>query len=766
MAIEKSEFDFEKNKLDENEKWIDDQIQIAQKNDKNLENKIAGLKKQAKGRYNEELEISEKLYNITHKNLEKYIEAKPSPYFARIDFREKRSVDVENYYIGKFGLGDNENGDERVIDWRAPIADVYYSGTQGEVTYKIPDGYVDGELSLKRKFIIRDQSIEDAFDEGINEIILKSAGNSNEENVLTDEFLRINLEHNISGKLKDIVATIQKEQNDIIRSDKNCALVVQGSAGSGKTTIALHRLAYLLYKHTKSLQGKEVLVIAPNKLFLDYISDVLPSLGANKVKQTTFEEIALQILNLKAKVNSKDKKLGEVLEEKDEKKRKLITQASKLKGSILFKEIVDGYIRYIEKNDMEVEDIKIENYVLFEKAEIKRLFTEDMAHLPLDKRKDEIKKYFELKINDKIVSICEKVAFNYEYNIARIKKVMDDGPERRKKLIQLYDERDKRKKDIISGSKVAMDEYFENWKHTDTEKLFGEFLNNKIILQELTKDKIPNKLLNYIVKEFNENRKNCIVDADDLAIMLYFKFNIEQVNDKYMYKHIVIDEAQDYSVFQFVAINKLSLNGSFTIVGDIGQGIYFYKGIENWQDVNDYIFKENFKYVALSQSYRSTVEIINFANKVLEKQNNGLKPATPVLRHGKEPLVIEFKTNKEFCEKVDEIVKELEAVGKKTIAVIGKNHEECKKIKDYLRRYGSYDWKLIKDNEKNYDLSRIIIPAYMTKGLEFDCTIIYNCDDKNYADNEIDKKILYVALTRALHFQYVFYSGEKSSLIE
>lgn len=764
MAIEKSEFEFEKNKLAENEKWIDEQIEVARKNDKNLQNKIAGLKKQAKGRYNEELEISEKLYDITHKNLEKYVEAKPSPYFARIDFREKRSVEVENYYIGKFGLGDNKNGDERVIDWRAPIADVYYSGTQGEVTYRIPDGYVDGELSLKRKFIIRDEKIEDAFDEGINEIILKGASNS-EENVLTDEFLKINLEHNISGRLKDIVATIQKEQNDIIRSDKNCALIVQGSAGSGKTTIALHRLAYLLYKHSKSLQGKDVLVIAPNKLFLDYISDVLPSLGTNKVKQITFEEIAMQILSIKAKVNSKDKKLGEVIEEKDEKKRKLITEASKLKGSILFKEIVDGYISYIEKQDAEIEDIKIENHVLFEKDEIKRLFTEDMAHLPLDKRKDEIRKYFELKINDKIVSICEKVAFNYEYNIARIKKVMEDGPERRKKLIELYDERDNRKKYIINGSKLAMNEYFENWKHTDTEKLFGEFLNDKKILQELTNGKIPSRLLNYIVNEFNENRENGVVDADDLAIMLYFKFNIEQVSDKYMYKHIVIDEAQDYSVFQFIAIRKLSSNDSFTIVGDIGQGIYFYKGIVSWEDVNKYIFRDNFKYIALTQSYRSTVEIINFANKVLEKQNNGLKPATPVLRHGKEPEVTEFKTNKEFSEKVDEIVKAMEREGKKTIAVIGKNHEECKKVKDYLRRYGNYDWKLIKDNEKNYDLTRIVIPAYMTKGLEFDCTIIYNCDDKNYADNEIDKKILYVALTRALHFQYVFYFGEKSTLI-
>lgn len=760
--ILKSELEYEEKKLSENEEWIDDQIEIAKKNDRELEKKIAELKKQAKGRYNEELELSEKLYDLTHKNLEKYVEAKPSPYFARIDFREKRSVEIEKYYIGKFGLGDNKTGEEKVIDWRAPIADVYYSGTQGEVTYKIPDGYIDGELSLKRKFIIDNEKIKDAFDEGINEIILKSSGN--EENVLTDEFLRINLEKNISGKLKDIVATIQKEQNDIIRSDKNSVLVVQGSAGSGKTTIALHRLAYLLYKYSKSLKGKDVLVIGPNKLFLDYIADVLPSLGSENVKQVTFEDMAIQLLNLKYKIITKDKKLAEIIEQ-NKSKAKLIAASSKLKGSIEFKEIIDKYLKHIEKLDSEVEDIKIENYVLFEKKEIRRLFVEDMGHLPIDKRKDEIKKYFELKLGDKVKAICEKVEFNYEYSIARVKKVMEDCEERRKKLIRLYNERDAKKKSIMTNVKKVMNDYFEGWKHTDTEKLLEQFLNNDALLKEISQNKIPKGLLKYIISEFNRNSKDGFVDADDLGVMLYIKFNIEQMEDKNLYKHIVIDEAQDYSIFQYAVLKKLNPNNSFTIVGDLGQGVYFYKGIGKWQDINEYIFDENFKYVSLTQSYRSTVEIINFANKVLEKQNNGLKPAEPVLRHGDKPEIIEFKNNKEFCEKVDEIVDYIEKQGKRTIAVIGKNHNECKKIKDYLRRYGKHDWKLIKDNEKDYELNRIVIPSYMTKGLEFDCSIVYNCDTINYAENELDARILYVVLTRALHYEYIFYSGDVSKLI-
>ena len=183
MSIDKQQFEYEINYFTNCKQWIKKEIDIASKSDKVLQEKIALLKKQAKGKYNEELETSEKLYQITHKNLEKYTEAKEQPYFARIDFREDRRDD-ESYYIGKFGLGDSVTGDEVVIDWRAPIADLYYSGTEGRTSYEIPDGFIDGELKLKRKFLIRDSKLKDAFDEGINELIL---GSSDDENVLMDE---------------------------------------------------------------------------------------------------------------------------------------------------------------------------------------------------------------------------------------------------------------------------------------------------------------------------------------------------------------------------------------------------------------------------------------------------------------------------------------------------------------------------------------------------------------------------------------------------
>ena len=762
MALADDQMKLEEKNLKDTKEWIKEETLKIQRDDEDLKNRIDGLRKQSKGKYNEELETKEMLYQITHKNLEKYKEAEEQPYFGRIDFREYRR-EKEAFYIGKFGLGDITTGDEKVIDWRSPLADLYYSGTFGDAFYRAPMGVISGDLSLKRKFLIRDGKLKDAFDEGINEIILKS---SNEEgNALIDEYLRINLEESVSSKLKDVVATIQKEQNEIIRAEKNTALVVQGSAGSGKTTVALHRLAYLLYKYKEKLDGDDILVIAPNKLFLDYISDVLPDLGVDNAKQRTFEEISLEILGIKGKVLTKDKKLSDILEEKDNRKLKFITNSSKLRGTIGYKNLMDRYVRYMEIRDLNTEDIKVESYILFEKKEIQRLYAKDMAHLSLNKRKDEIKRYFNLKIDEKINAILDKIDFSYEYQIARVKKTMEDVNERRKRLIEVYDERDKRKEELKVRSKKSFEGYFSEWKQIDTGEIYSNFLNNEEIFNEVTSGKIPDELINYMREELNNNFEKGIIDSDDLASMLYLKFKIEGVPDKYKYKHIVIDEAQDYSVFQIAVLKEMALNNSLTIVGDVGQGIYYYKGIENWEKLIKEVLKEDATYTQLTQSYRSTVEIIEFANKVLMKQKNKLKPAMPVLRHGKVPEVLEFKTNRDFAEKIDEIVKEVEKMNKKSVAIIGRNYDECKKIKDYLKKYSNYNWDLIKDTDKNLKLEKIIIPSYMTKGLEFDCSVIYNCNEDNYGDDELDKKILYVALTRALHLEYIFYSGEKSNLI-
>jgi DNA helicase II / ATP-dependent DNA helicase PcrA len=764
LSIDKEELRYEKEKLSETRQWVEKEVSNIQSNNEELKGKVAALKKASRGSYNEELETSQRLLEITNKNLDNYNEANKQPYFARIDFREYRR-EKESFYIGKFGLGDSQTGEEVVIDWRAPLADLYYSGTQGEAYYTAPVGIINGELSLKRKFLFRSAQLQDAFDEGINEIIIKSG--LGDGNALIDEYLRINLEESISSKLKDVVATIQKEQNYIIRADKNQPIIVQGSAGSGKTTVALHRLAYLLYRYKNKIKGEDILVVAPNKLFLDYISEVLPNLGVDSVKQKTFEEIAVDILGVKGKIYSKDKKLSYILEEaSSEEEVKYITNSSKIKGTMVYKTMMDRYLKIIERKDRDIEDIKVEDYTLFEASEIRRLYDKDLVNLPINKRKDEIKRYLSLKINDKINDIMNRIDFSYEYQIARVKKTMEDGTERRSKFIGLYSQRDDKKAYLRQKSRDDFEDYFKRWKGIDSRDLYFNIYQNDELFEEISGGMIPGSLMGFMKQEVCEKREKEIIDSDDLSAMLYLKIRIEGLEEKYKFQHVVVDEAQDYSMMQLYVIRELASNQSLTIVGDLGQGIYYYKGINDWEKLIKDVFDSEASYMPLTQSYRSTVEIIEFANEVLKKQKNNLKPAVPVLRHGMKPEIIEFKSSKEFSQRIDSIIEHVHSVGKSSVAVIGRTYKECKKIREFLKKYSGYQWELVKDTDNKLNFKNMIVPSYMTKGLEFDCVVVYDCSEESYKNTEIDKKLLYVVLTRALHMEYIFFNGKLSVLCE
>jgi len=686
--------------------------------------------------------------------LHKYNESKDNPYFARIDFKEKIR-DVESFYIGKFGLIDEVKNEEVVIDWRAPLANLYYSGTFGAASYTAPMGEIQGDLLLKRKFQVKDGKIVNIFDEGVNELIVPVSEDGEE---LVDEFLKINLEENMSKKLKDVVNTIQREQNEIIRAYKNKPIIIQGSAGSGKTTVALHRLAYLVYTYGDEMNNRNILVVAPNQLFLDYISDILPNLGVSNVKQSTFEELCSAILNIKYKIITKDKKLAHIMECKDEEEIKYITASSKIKGTMTYKTIMDRFIKYLERKSSEVEDILVDEYILFSAKEIKRLYIKDLENLPINKRKDEINKYFKGKLKNRIEEIKEKIENIYFFKIKDIKDRKDISEEdKRKEIIKTYDERD----ELIAGLKTkgskALKEFFGSWKKISVVD------NDEEAFSSVTDNCLPKKLADYMRDEINNNIATKNIDCDDLTALTYLQLKLEGVVGE-NYIHTVIDEAQDYSLMQFNVLKEISKNNSMTIVGDLGQGIYNYKGINSWESLVEKVFSEDATYITLSQSYRSTVEIIEFANRVLEKQKLNIKPALPILRHGDEPRVINAKEDEEI-RVIDSLLEEIYSKNKKTVAIICKTYTECKELHKRLKKESKYKWELIEESQSKLDIDNLLIPSYMTKGLEFDATIVYNCDEDMYRNEVLDKKLLYVALTRALHLQYVMYKESLSSLL-
>ncbi|MBS5937201.1 RNA polymerase recycling motor HelD [Clostridium sp.] len=727
-----------------------------------IEEKLRALTKEAKGNYNEEKETTEKISSFLKKDIQNYEEAAMAPYFGRVDFREVKGQE-ESIYIGKQSISSTKDGEEIVVDWRTPVADLYYSGTGGYSYYKAPNGIIEGNLSLKRKFLFKDSNLEEIFDEGINEIIVKSGI---EETDLVDEFLKINLEESRGKKLKEVVATIQKEQNEIIRWPKNLPIIVQGSAGSGKTTVALHRLAYLIYRYSELIKGKDILVLAPNKLFLNYISDILPNLGVEEVNQTTFQELVSKFLKSKFKVKSKDEKLREIIENEDTLRSRLIINSSKIKGTLSFKDIIDRYIAILEGASVDVDNITISGYILFNKREIVRLYLKDLKSYPINKRKDEIKRYLNLKIKEKIEILCLQVDLDWDGKIKEIKREHEDSGERRKKLIEIYSERDAIKDNIRSNSKKVMNDYFKAWRGINSKDIYIDLFKNDELFDMATMGKIPEEISNYMKEEVISNYDKGIIDEDDLAPILYINMLLEGIDEKSKYSHIVVDEAQDYNPFQVYLINRLTRGNSLTLVGDIGQGIYYYKGIRDWKDIVDKVFEGNATYIQLTQSYRSTVEIIEFANASLEAQKLDLKKAKPVLRHGDIPKIIKCSNEKEAAGKILTVIEEIINNGKSSIGIITKSLEEGKILEKILKKKKLKNISLVKGNEKENNDDIVIIPSYLTKGLEFDATIIYNPSKENYSDTLLDQRLLYVSLTRALHYEYIIEIDNISSLIK
>jgi DNA helicase II / ATP-dependent DNA helicase PcrA len=261
------------------------------------------------------------------------------PYFARVDFKEKEDPEREKLYIGKMSLAREEDQQIIIVDWRAPIANLYYEGRLGEVSYLCPNGNIDGDLLLKRQFSINEGILQEIFDIDIT---------------TNDEFLQSYLGANADSRLKEIVSTIQVEQNAIVRADMWTPLIVQGAAGSGKTTIALHRIAYLIYTYEKTFEPENFMIIAPNRLFLNYISEVLPELGVERVKQTTFEDFALELIGKKLKIRDANEKLIAFVDHNtspaQRKENEQVRIGSELKASMLFKEVMDDYVAWIEQS--------------------------------------------------------------------------------------------------------------------------------------------------------------------------------------------------------------------------------------------------------------------------------------------------------------------------------------------------------------------------------------------------------------------------------
>lgn len=676
------------------------------------------------------------------------------PYFARVDFVEDGETTRDAFYLGKVMVTDHSTLEQIVIDWRAPIADLYYEGRLGEASYNCPAGNIKGEIKLKRQYFFNEKGLENVMDIDIT---------------TNDEMLQPFLSANSDTRLKNIIATIQAEQNKIIRADMWQPLIVQGVAGSGKTTIALHRIAYLIYNYDKKFFPEEFLIIAPNKFFLNYISNVLPDLGVDRVGQSTYEEIAFDVIGSTFEIEEPNKKLARIINNnKTEKERefcKTIEEASRFKSSIRYKNVLDEYIYEIEKRVLPTEDFTIGKYTFMSSKDIAHLFYREYNNLPICRRIEEISKHIKNTVLMRSGEILKDIEEDRDYKVAKIKRE-EENEEIRYSLIRAeYEEADKLMKEVTKDVKKRIQKYFGVQKILEPIKYYSKFIEH--YLEQFAEGRIPKEQIKYIINSFRESRRKGKIEMEDIAPLMYIKYMVHGIKTKFELKHIVIDEAQDFSEFQFYIFKKIVKSSSLTILGDLAQGIYYYRGTENWQKTMSIVFDEQIEpqYLTLKKTYRTTEEIMNVANKVIshliEKLNCSL--GEPVMKNGAPVTIKEFENREDMVNRIKERLKEFKENGLKNIALICKTVEDCERLKKEL---GIDEIHVISDSDSEYAGGISIVPSYLSKGLEFDSVIITDADTNNYSKSEVDTKLLYVCITRAMSILDIYHVEPLTELLK
>lgn len=682
--------------------------------------------------------------------------ARSKPYFARIDFLEKGKDSAEKLYIGKMSLIHEEDQKLIIVDWRAPVANLYYEGRLGDASYECPDGTIEGTLQLKRQFTIDKGELNEIFDIDIT---------------TNDEFLQSCLGANADNRLKEIVTTIQAEQNAVIRADMWRPLIVQGAAGSGKTTIALHRIAYLVYNHEKSFVPENFMIIAPNRLFLDYISDVLPELGVENVRQTTFEEFAQDLIGKRFRLRDANEKLQAFVDyTKSTEEREylsLVRRTSEFKASMDFKETLDVYLKEIEENFIPREDFTFCSITIYKYEDLYDLFVNQYRMWPIARRLDEMKKNLKTRLRAKKQEIVNQLYMDCDKRIAFLKLTVPEGEERRRLVTEAIDERDRDIANIEREANDAVSAYIRKISRLSPFDYYRDLFADEAMFMKYVGGRLDADTCRFVRSYTAGMLGSGWLEIEDLAPIIYIKFIIYGIDEKIPVRHVVIDEAQDFSAFQVYVLKKIIKDSSFTILGDLNQGIHSYRGIRDWDELTGIVFSDRkHVFLTLEQSYRTTVEIMDAANMVISKiRGHKISKARPVIRHGEEVRIIPAADRKETIRGIIKDIEEFRSQSFKSVAVICKTLKECREAHSALSRHVD-GMTLITGKEDEYRAGIAVLPSYLAKGLEFDAVIIFNAGSDVYTEDELDIKLLYVAMTRPLHRLYIYHTGELTPLLE
>jgi len=658
------------------------------------------------------LENTITIHDHLKRALERNERALKKPYFGRIDFHDETLKKDECLYIGKGGVARDATSYE-VIDWRAPVANTYYENGLGKCSYTAPGGKeMPIELQLKRTYEIEGGKLLDYYDSEV---------------VANDELLTKYLAKNKQAVLGEIVATIQAEQNAIIRRSPLHNIIVQGVAGSGKTTVAMHRISFILYNYPERFKPDDFYIVGSNRILLNYITSVLPDLDVYGVRQMTMEQLFARLLyedwdENKIRIRPVDRK----------------EPGSTVKGTTNWFQDLKKFVDRLEWNTIPRDAVYLNPRQFVEgfKDGKTGVFDEtggisDPKDLICIVDRDAIERYI---LQNPTISVQSKIDMLNERLTIKLKEEF---------MYRGVKYTDKEKKAVL---KAFHNHYGpKTWKKSIF-TIYREFLE----LQRKNGHPVTVEENNY--------------DVYDLAALAYLYKRVKETEVISEAHHVVIDEAQDFGMMAYRVLDFCIHGCTYTIMGDVSQNIHFGYGLHDWEELKELLLQSEMSHFGLlKKSYRNTVEISEYATRILKHGQFSIYPAEPIIRHGEQVQEIKVKDRRELIRTAARLCKGWQKKGFETIAVVCRDDESAKQVSQEL---SSYIDVLESDLEKAvFGNGILVLPVSYTKGLEFDAVLIFDPTREDYPADDGHAKLLYVAGTRALHELCVLSLGDLTGLI-
>ncbi len=685
-------------------------------------------------------QVALNIFRMKLQTLHQLALARKQPFFSRLDFIPKGGT-PETHYLGRWGVLKTPEYSVEVVDWRSPVANLYYSGQVGPMAYEAPDGRVEGELTLKRMITVTGGHLTGIFDSGV---------------VSQDAYLQGVLGSVSTDRLREIVTTIQAEQNIVIRHGIGKPLIVQGVAGSGKTTIALHRIAWLLYAYQETLSPASMMIVAPNPLFLDYISAVLPDLGVQQVQQTTFMNLCARCLGKQMTKIRWENRLEDQLH-MTAAERASLGAVLRIKGSLRYKNELELFLNIYERQVIPAGDVRFGNEVLYTQAELEGIYLTQLKPFPLRQRVAELQKYMQGRLKKAAEHMTEKLEAMVRERLDALTARLPDNEERRARTKKLLENRELRLLELKEEQKKFLKAYPGAWPAMNVLEVYAAFLDH------LEREGAFSGEGEDLLRRTRESLARGEAGAEDLpAITVIGRrvFGMPRLN----VSHVVMDEAQDFSPFHCQLLKEMAGHESFTMVGDLMQGIHGDEGLRDWDEVAGEVFHGQAVKKNLIISYRNTVEIMMVASRIASRHPVPNQPkAQPVLRHGELPSAIACKTEKERVRAIADIAEAWVKEGYHSIAIIEKTEDRCHALYRALPK--ELNARHIKAGDSHFEGGVLVMPAAIVKGLEFDCVLVADAGAQVYPDEPFYCRLLYVLCTRPLHRLALVHTGEKSPLL-